>query len=42
MTGFPVNDASKYALAAAKAKEVIDNQATYGFGSYGLIIKTVG
>ncbi|MGB3848720.1 MAG: RagB/SusD family nutrient uptake outer membrane protein [Tunicatimonas sp.] len=31
MTGFPLNDASKYPLAAAKAKEVIDNQDTYGF-----------
>ncbi len=31
MTGFPINDASKYALAAAKAKEVLDNQDTYGF-----------
>lgn len=30
--GFPVNDASKYAMAAAKAKEVIDNEGTYGFG----------
>lgn len=32
MTGFPLNDATKYSLAASKAKEVIDNQATYGFG----------
>ncbi len=32
MTGYPVNDAVKYALAAAKAKEVIDNQADYGLG----------
>lgn len=31
MAGWPVNDASNYALAAAKAKEVIDNRATYGF-----------
>ena len=29
--GWPVNDNSKYALAAAKAKEVIDNKAAYGF-----------
>lgn len=29
--GWPIKDASKYALAAAKAKEVIDNKATYGF-----------
>ncbi|MES2733711.1 MAG: RagB/SusD family nutrient uptake outer membrane protein [Bacteroidota bacterium] len=29
--GWPLKDASKYALAAAKAKEVIDNKATYGF-----------
>ncbi len=32
MAGWPLNDASYYALAAAKAKEVIDNEATYGFG----------
>lgn len=30
--GWPVKDASKYALAAQKAKEVIDNKDTYGFG----------
>ncbi len=29
--GWPIKDASKYAAAAAKAKEVIDNKATYGF-----------
>lgn len=29
--GWPLKDASKYALAAAKAKEVIDNKALYGF-----------
>lgn len=29
--GWPINDQSKYALAAAKAKEVIDNKNTYGF-----------
>lgn len=29
--GYPVSDGSKYALAAAKAKEVIDNKAKYGF-----------
>jgi starch-binding outer membrane protein, SusD/RagB family len=29
--GWPMNDPSKYALAATKAKEVIDNQDTYGF-----------
>lgn len=29
--GYPIKDASKYALAAAKAKEVIDNKALYGF-----------
>lgn len=29
--GWPIKDASKYALAAAKAKEVIDNKAAYGF-----------
>ncbi len=31
MGGWPIKDASKYALAAAKAKEVIDKKATYGF-----------
>ncbi|WP_143305897.1 RagB/SusD family nutrient uptake outer membrane protein [Chitinophaga vietnamensis] len=29
--GWPIKDASKYALAAAKAKEVIDNKGAYGF-----------
>ncbi|WP_242206084.1 RagB/SusD family nutrient uptake outer membrane protein [Aestuariivivens insulae] len=29
--GYPLKDAGKYALAAAKAKEVIDNAGTYGF-----------
>lgn len=29
--GWPIKDASKYALAAAKAKEVIDNKTAYGF-----------
>lgn len=29
--GWPIKDQSKYALAAAKAKEVIDNKDTYGF-----------
>lgn len=29
--GWPLKDASKYALAAEKAKEVIDNASTYGF-----------
>lgn len=32
MAGWPLKDTSKYALAAAKAKEVIDNHAKYGFG----------
>lgn len=32
MTGYPVNDVSKYQLAASYAKDVIDNQAKYGFG----------
>lgn len=32
MAGWPLKDASKYAMAAAKAKEVIDNKAAYGFG----------
>ena len=31
MAGYPVNDASGYALAAQKAKEVIDNAGAYGF-----------
>jgi starch-binding outer membrane protein, SusD/RagB family len=29
--GWPVKDQSGYALAAAKAKEIIDNRATYGY-----------
>lgn len=32
--GWPLKDQSKYALAAEKAKEVIDNKATYKFGLY--------
>jgi hypothetical protein len=32
MAGWPLNDQSKYAIAASKAKELIDNEATYGFG----------
>ncbi len=32
MAGFPLNLTSNYALAASKAKEVIDNEATFGFG----------
>lgn len=32
--GWPVKDASKAALAAQKAKEVIDNKALYGFDLY--------
>ncbi|WP_236973588.1 RagB/SusD family nutrient uptake outer membrane protein [Membranihabitans maritimus] len=32
MAGYPLNDASKYTLAAEKAKEVIDNEAKYGYG----------
>ncbi len=31
MAGYPLNDASKYALAAEKAKEVIDNAGTWGY-----------
>lgn len=31
MTGYPLNDDSKYALAAEKAKEVIDNAGTWGY-----------
>lgn len=31
MAGYPINDASKYALAAQKAKEVIDNASLYGY-----------
>lgn len=32
--GWPLKDQSKYALAAAKAKEVIDNKAAYTFDLY--------
>lgn len=32
--GWPIKDASKYALAAAKAKEVINNKALYAFDLY--------
>ena len=32
MAGWPLNETANYALAATKAKEVIDNEATYGFG----------
>jgi hypothetical protein len=32
--GWPLNDQTKYALAATKAKEVIDSKATYGFDLY--------
>jgi hypothetical protein len=32
--GWPIKDASKYALAAAKAKEVIDNKSVYNFNLY--------
>ncbi|EPR66269.1 putative nutrient binding outer membrane protein [Cyclobacterium qasimii M12-11B] len=31
MTGYPLNDQSKYALAAEKAKEVIDNADRWGY-----------
>lgn len=31
MAGWPLKQTDKYALAAAKAKEVIDNKATYGY-----------
>jgi hypothetical protein len=31
MAGYPVKDESKYALAAQKAKEVIDNESNYGY-----------
>jgi hypothetical protein len=31
MAGYPIKDESKYALAAQKAKEVIDNEAMYGY-----------
>ena len=33
-TGWPVKDVAKAALAAQKAKEVIDNRAVYGFDLY--------
>lgn len=32
--GWPLKDASRYALAAAKAKEVIDNKGVYNFDLY--------
>lgn len=32
MAGWPLNETSYYALAASKAKELIDNEASYGFG----------
>jgi hypothetical protein len=32
MAGWPLNKTSYYALAASKAKELIDNEAAYGFG----------
>ena len=31
MAGYPLKDNSKYALAAQKAKEVIDNESSYGY-----------
>jgi hypothetical protein len=31
MAGYPLNDTGKYALAAEKAKEVIDNEGQYGY-----------
>jgi len=31
MAGYPLKDVSKYALAAQKAKEVIDNETGYGY-----------
>lgn len=31
MAGYPLNDTAKYALAAQKAKEVIDNAGKYGY-----------
>jgi hypothetical protein len=31
MAGYPLKDVSKFALAAQKAKEVIDNEAVYGY-----------
>ena len=31
MAGYPIKDESKYALAAQKAKEVIDNKGVYGY-----------
>ena len=32
MAGWPLNETTYYQLAAEKAKEVIDNEAVYGFG----------
>lgn len=31
MTGYPLNDESKYALAAGKAKEIIENENKWGY-----------
>jgi hypothetical protein len=44
MAGYPLKDASKYALAAQKAKEVIDNESAYGYtllANYGDLWKAV-
>lgn len=40
--GWPLKDASKYALAASKAKEVIDDKATYNFDLADLAILWAG
>jgi hypothetical protein len=44
MAGYPVKDASKFAMAAQKAKEVIDNESAFGYtllSSYGDLWKAV-
>lgn len=41
-TGWPIKDVSKAALAAQKAKEVIDNKATYGFDLHPDFFKLFG
>jgi hypothetical protein len=40
--GWPMKDVAKYALAASKAKEVIDNKATYNFDLVDLAVLWAG
>lgn len=42
MGGWPLHDEAKYALSAAKAKEVIDNKALYGFDLVDLAVLWAG